>query len=1063
MREAGGGERLREMLEQDARSDDPAIRQNARLEISVLHTEADEHADALQWLEAAFDADPTDPRVHEKLEVAFSETKSWDRLATFYNRLAAVGTDKDTKVHFLEKAVTLQTDLFENHEEAVAIYRQLIHLVPDRLDLYDGMENELVALGRNEELVWLLEQRVGREKGDEAAVVILRRIAGIQDKALDNADAAISALRKALGRTPGDDDVMAALQELCEAHERWHALVRAQKDRVAHLEGDDKVEVLLQMARVALERMVAPASAQKYVRQALGIRPDHKDSFDLSMRILEEQEDWKGMAEALEDRIRVSTDDEREVLGLELARINGDHLGRDVEAVRSLEKVLEFNPENMMAARRLADLYVRRQVWDKAAPLFQMILDREGAVLPEERTAVLLDAARAFETILQRDAAIGHYREVLEHEAGHLVARFRLAKLLYLEQSWDEIGVLGADLMAEEGLPPDERRELSGIMADVEQRLGRAGTSRENLERMLESQPGDTSVLERLVGACTTEGDGAAAFGYQRRLLEVESDPERRFTHYLTLGDMAQESGDLAIADEAYREAADLKPDARVAWVKCSEAALKRDDFQCALEALGKIEGLETEPAARAAAAMTQGVIMADYLKNGEAAAPHFERALDDDPGRLEAFERLDGLAVDKGDWGFQREIYERQLGRLGDAGPKELRRTLHQNLAVIALEKHGDEALAREHLEKALELAPGNLKVRERLASLMAGAEEHDKAVDLYRDLVRRDPRNMEYLRQLRRIYSSMRQHDRAWCVAGILVALNVASDKENQFYERFTSAALKLKPVTLTLTQWADLVVADEEDWSLSEVLRILYERIGGRLALPSPKEAGFSKRNKVDPEEGRILLAILGAVARVFGVQAADVYLNETLTGLRKESTLPPCLVAGKDMLEGRRGKEIRYAVGRNLSLFLPHHTLAGVLDRDNLKVLLLNTMKFMFPNLPEPAGDPKHHVRLRKEMASAFRPRVHEELKGHIGELRKKGSEISLARWLGGVEKTACRAGLIICNDMPLASTLIQNHTSPLARVKPDELVDDLILYMISDEYAAVRELLGITIM
>ncbi len=1063
LREAGGGERLQAMLEQDRRSDDPAIRQNARLELAASHADAGEHEEALRCLEEAFDADPVDPRVHEKLELALSETKRWDRLATFYNRLAAVGTDKAAKLHFLEKAVTLQTDLFENHEEAVAIYRQLLHLAPDRMDLYDGMENELVALGRNAELVWLLEQRVGREEDDRAAAVILRRIAGIQGKDLENTDAAISALHKALARTPGDDGILGSLRELCETHERWHALVKALKAQAAYRGGDEKVELLLEMARVALEHMAAPASAQKYVRQALGVRPDYKEAFDLSIRILEEQEDWKGMAEALEDRLRVATDDERESLGLELARVNGTQLGREVEAVQALEKVLEVNPGNMVAARRLANLYIQRQVWDKAASLFQMVLGSDDGVPAEARVEVLLNAARAFETILQRDVAIGYYREILEQDAAHRAARFRLVKLLYLEQAWEEIGPLAAALVDDEYLPPDARREISGILADVEQRLGRAGTSRDNLEQMLDSSPGDVSVLERLVEACTTDGDHAAALEYQRRLLEVESDPERRFTHFLTLGDLAQVSGDLEVADEAYSEAAELRPDARVAFVKRSEAALKREDYPCALEALGRIEGLETEPTARAAAAMTQGVLLAEYMDDGEAAASHFERALDSDPGRLEAFERLDAHAVDRGDWSFRRGIYERQLGRLGDAGAKDLRRTLHQNLALIALEKQGDEELAREHLEQALALSPGDVKTRERLASLMAGADEYDKAAALYSDLARKNPRNLEYLRQLRRIYSSMRKHDRAWCVAGILVALGAASDKENQFYERFTSASLKLKSVTLNLAQWADFVVAEEEDWSLSEVLRILYERIGGRLALPSPKEAGFGKRNKVDPEEGRILLAMIDAVARVFGVQAADVFLNDTFTGLRKESTMPPCLVAGRDMLEGRRGKEIRYAVGRNLSLFLPHHALAGVLDRDNLKVLLLNTMKFMYPNLPEPAGDPKFHTRLRKEMAAAFRPRVHEELKEHIGALRKKGGEISLARWLGGVEKTACRAGLIICNDMPLASALIQSHSSPLARVKPEELVDDLIVYMISDDYATVRELLGITIM
>jgi len=175
------------------------------------------------------------------------------------------------------------------------------------------------------------------------------------------------------------------------------------------------------------------------------------------------------------------------------------------------------------------------------------------------------------------------------------------------------------------------------------------------------------------------------------------------------------------------------------------------------------------------------------------------------------------------------------------------------------------------------------------------------------------------------------------------------------------------------------------------------------------------------------------------------------------------MPPCLVAGRDMLEGRRGKELRYEVGRSLSLFLPHHALAGVLDRESLKTLLLNTMKFVFPALPEPPGDPKLHVQLRKEMGAAFRPQVHEEIKVHIGELRRRGGEISLGRWLSGVEKTATRAGLVIGNDLPLIATLVQNRVAPLSRLRPEDLMDDLVLYTVSDAYAAVRNLLGITIM
>ncbi|HEU5077297.1 MAG TPA: hypothetical protein VFU02_24065, partial [Polyangiaceae bacterium] len=65
--------------------------------------------------------------------------------------------------------------------------------------------------------------------------------------------------------------------------------------------------------------------------------------------------------------------------------------------------------------------------------------------------------------------------------------------------------------------------------------------------------------------------------------------------------------------------------------------------------------------------------------------------------------------------------------------------------------------------------------------------------------------------------------------------------------------------------------------------------------------------------------------------------------------------------------------------------------------------------------------------------------------------------NLQRWSHGVEKTACRVGMLLANDLPAAHALLEREEG-----KRGDYAKDLIAFTTSEPYFALRRELGIAI-
>ena len=75
----------------------------------------------------------------------------------------------------------------------------------------------------------------------------------------------------------------------------------------------------------------------------------------------------------------------------------------------------------------------------------------------------------------------------------------------------------------------------------------------------------------------------------------------------------------------------------------------------------------------------------------------------------------------------------------------------------------------------------------------------------------------------------------------------------------------------------------------------------------------------------------------------------------------------------------------------------------------------------------------------------------------------GARTDIKQWMRTVELSGCRAGFLMCNDLEIASRMIQSEPPMGADdMTPKEKIKELVLFSVSESYFKLREALGIQV-
>jgi hypothetical protein len=195
-------------------------------------------------------------------------------------------------------------------------------------------------------------------------------------------------------------------------------------------------------------------------------------------------------------------------------------------------------------------------------------------------------------------------------------------------------------------------------------------------------------------------------------------------------------------------------------------------------------------------------------------------------------------------------------------------------------------------------------------------------------------------------------------------------------------------------------------------------------------------------------------------VLGLPTPRLFLRTDVPGgLTHLRVFPLASLCGSTLLSGFQPLDLMFIAARHLSDYRPEHYIRTLLPSNTeLKTVLMASLRLA--NLvPGDAQIDQTAQEIRKYLQA---PQL-----DAIGTLGRRfvqaGARTDVKKWLQGVEITACRAGLLVCNDLDTAARMVQalGATGPVD-LPPKEKVKELVLFSVSEEYFRLRQALGIQI-
>jgi len=371
-------------------------------------------------------------------------------------------------------------------------------------------------------------------------------------------------------------------------------------------------------------------------------------------------------------------------------------------------------------------------------------------------------------------------------------------------------------------------------------------------------------------------------------------------------------------------------------------------------------------------------------------------------------------------------------------------------------------EARVRE-LEEELRRAQASINVEVDLSDMEAAADAAAEEPDDCWRRARRDPLNPAPYRDLYRIYEARAARDAQWCVAQVLDSLGAASEAQQAFKAQHRTSMLISPRGGVSPSAWYDLLFHPEEEVVTGQILgviapavligRVTVLRRDAKLYEPDPA-------SKQDPSRATVTaVRALPWAAKVLGLAAPPIYIDkEKDAAYLHVPGVPPVSVVGRQVLSGRTQLEHAFLAGRHLCWYRQEHFVKTLFSAvPDLEDLFLAALTIGNPALPI-AEDVKRRV---APIARAIEPLLDatqvDALRGHYLRFVEEGGRTNLMRWSAAVDKTACRAGLLLCNDLDTALTVLDKEGG-----KQGELGKDLLIFCASERYFQLRKQLGISL-
>ena len=603
------------------------------------------------------------------------------------------------------------------------------------------------------------------------------------------------------------------------------------------------------------------------------------------------------------------------------------------------------------------------------------------------------------------------------------------------------------------------RAEVLTCLARIADARGDVDAATRHLDHALAIFPTHRGAVAMRLDLARRAADPAIAAAMARRLLAFASADDERIALLTEAADQG-----LHVAVSAMHAALRIRPRDGLLLERLRAVHEATADWPRAVDvAVAAAEQIH-DPQSRARAFVEAATTSATRAKNVGRAVALYEAAIADDPEVPGAFDAIEKVLLDAGDFAGAERAYVRQLERL--AGRSAAEALLLDKLARLRATKLGDRRGAIEALDRLVVLRPGGVDGLGRLAGLLEEDGRDAHAVRCLEVAALHAPNRVETFRALARIFQRTGDADRAYCACAVLVHLGEADLDEQMTYQQF-APEVAIKPAQpLDDAAWRMLLPGDLDPVASALVQAIAPAAIAAALdglraskALPrlDPAEKQDVERTTVSA------VRTAGWVSRLLGVPTPEVHLraHDVPGGAAVIPAAGTVLALGPSILTGRSVTELAFLFARELThLRLTGRLLTLYPQLADLRALV--TAGIAVGMGGPPGSMPPEVEPMRRELGKRLDPASRDALTRAVRAMSDRGGTLDLAAWLKAVERASCRAGLVACGDLTIAARVLSVDGRVAGGMSAADRLRDLVPFSVSPSYSGVRQALGIAV-
>jgi golgin subfamily B member 1 len=1081
-RAQGQWKELIDVLERATQAD-PSREVALKLEIASIYEEALEAPDdAIEQYEDVLTYEPTNPTALDALKQIYGDREEWDRLIEVYERsLNAAGTDEE-RVEVCRSIALLYQAVFEDSEGAAEAFQRLLDIAPTDEEAVGALETIYFEDERFDDLVDLYEGQVALTDAGAPRALLLSKMAVVLRASMDDVDRAIHAYERLLQEDATSEEALEALIDLYKEHDMWEQVISSQ-DRLSALVEDAgrRLDLRCAMGTIRFEELHDAAGAAESFVEVLAENAAHVDASEALVKLYASEDRNDAIVDVLSARLEATeVPAERAIVHIRLASVLRDKLGQEELALAHLEMSVEACPEAEETLWPLAQHYMDGELWAKALPLLDVLVEKLEEHEGDERLPKIhKDIARCNEALYDFDSALGAYRAALELDGTDNDCVHGLARLSFQLEAWEESRDYYGLFVDEKGsdLSDDELADIYLQMGEASLKLDDLDAAGEYLDRSLDHRPGNLDALKRVILIAEAREDWEGTISRKRELLPMLEEDLDRFQLQMSIGDIYRERfGDTASAMDAYQDALHYGAFSKAPLLQLLQIFSEQGNFEEATTVLDKLLELEEEDDKVARWAWTAAVMCRDELHDETRTIQYLNKVLDHDIQNLEAFRSIDETLTAQRAWKPLEQNYRKMLSRVQKAGESVENRgallyMIYKNLGEIYRSRLQNIEYAVSAFELAAQERPQDGRIREILAELYEADENSlDKAVHQLRVLMKLQPDEMENYQRLYNLYTKLGDTDCAWRTAGLLKVLGRASEDVSEVYEDGLTPGLIDTRGTMNEKLFFEAVVSPGQDRLLGELFFVLFQVAGSIIVYRTGKDFNLKKKDQLDLDEKRLVCSAFKAVSGIFSIPVPEVYINPQGAGIELLPTSPPILQIGSDLLQGKTEKELCFLIASRLVYLHRHHIMAGYFSRQELESFFIAIQGVCDPSFSPEAvlGDGvapevlKGLADLQDSIEKSATPKQLEQLRQAFTNYAGQSRPQSVENWLREVELSANHAAILASDDIALAGRILKEVSPAETQLTVAERLKDLVLFATSNRYSNLRETLGLLV-